>query len=141
MNKVILMGRLTKDPEVRYSQSETPMAIVRYTLAVKNPRSKSSENATDFIEVVAFSKQGEFAEKHLKKGSLIALSGRLHLNRWEDAEHGKHSKMEVIAEDQHFAGYGRVKKTESEIEITEGQIAISDLESQSEDAYISDLPY
>ena len=68
MNKVILMGRLTRDPEVRYSQGEQAMAVARYTLAVDR-RGKNQENSADFIQCVAFGKAGEFAERYLHKGT------------------------------------------------------------------------
>ena len=76
MNKVILMGRLTRDPEVRYSQGENPTAIARYTLAVDRRFSRNnSDGATaDFISCVAFGRSGEFAEKYLRKGTKIALT-------------------------------------------------------------------
>ena len=79
MNKVILMGRLTRDPEVRYSQGENPTAIARYTLAVDRRFSRNnSDGATaDFISCVAFGRSGEFAEKYLRKGTKIALTGRI----------------------------------------------------------------
>ena len=81
MNKVILMGRLTRDPEVRYSQAAEPLAIARYTLAVdrrfKSRSENGNEQTADFISCVAFGKQGEFAEKYLKKGTKIAVAGRI----------------------------------------------------------------
>ena len=69
MNKVILMGRLTRDPDVRYSQGENSTAVARYSLAVDRRFSRNDENSTDFINIVAFGKAGEFAEKYLKKGT------------------------------------------------------------------------
>ena len=77
MNKVILMGRLTRDPMVRYSQGEKPMAVARYTLAVDRRFKREGEPTADFISCVAFGKQGEFAEKYLRKGTKIAVSGRI----------------------------------------------------------------
>ena len=80
MNKVILMGRLTRDPEVRYSQAAEPLAIARYTLAVdrrfKSRSESGNEQTADFISCVAFGKQGEFAEKYLKKGTKIAVAAK-----------------------------------------------------------------
>lgn len=125
MNKVILMGRLTKDPEVHYSQSETPTKVVTYILAVRNNYSKNRESNTDFINIVAFGKQGEFADKYMKKGNMINVSGRLHQNRWEDAEHIKHSKYEVIVEEQQFVEKNNLKKEEAEIQTSANQVAIS----------------
>ena len=75
MNKVVLMGRLTRDPEVRYSQGESPLAIARYTLAVdrRQSRNSSDEQTADFIGCVAFGRAGEFAEKYFRKGTKIAI--------------------------------------------------------------------
>lgn len=77
MNKSILMGRLTRDPEVRYSQGAEPMAIARYSLAVNRRFKRQGEQDADFIPCVAFGKQGEFAEKYLTKGQMISAVGRL----------------------------------------------------------------
>ena len=103
MNKVILMGRLTKDPEVRYTQSGEPMAIARYTLAVNKRFKKQGEADADFIPCVAFGKQGEFAEKYLKKGMLIAVAGRIQVRNWEDNEGKKRITTEVVVEEHYFA--------------------------------------
>ena len=124
MNKVILMGRLTRDPEVYYSKSETPIKFVRYSLAVKNSYSKS--NDTDFIDIVAFRNQAEFAEKYLHNGNLINISGRLSLDRWEDAEHNRHSKVKVIVENQEIADNSNSKRAEAEVQASQNQVAISD---------------
>ena len=103
MNKVIFMGRLTKDPEVRYSQSGEPMAIARYTLAVNKRFKKQGEADADFIPCVAFGKQGEFAEKYLAKGRQIAVVGRLQVRNWEDNEGKKRTTTEVVVEEHYFA--------------------------------------
>ena len=103
MNKVILMGRLTKDPEVRYSQSGEPMAIARYTLAVNKRFKKQGEADADFIPCVAFGKQGEFAEKYLAKGRQIAVVGRLQVRNWEDNDGKKRTTTEVVVEEHYFA--------------------------------------
>lgn len=103
MNKVILMGRLTKDPEVRYTQSGEPMAIARYTLAVNKRFKKQGEAEADFIPCVAFGKQGEFAEKYLAKGRQIAVIGRLQVRNWEDNEGKKRITTEVVVEEHYFA--------------------------------------
>ncbi len=125
MNKVVLMGRLTRDPEVRYSQSESSTKVVRYSLAVRN-HSKNIEENTDFINIVAFGRQGEFAEKYLRKGNMIIVSGRMHQNRWEDVEHVKHSSFEVIVDDQQFTDGKNLKREELEAQLSEHQVAISD---------------
>ena len=103
MNKVIFMGRLTKDPEVRYTQSGEPMAIARYTLAVNKRFKKQGEADADFIPCVAFGKQGEFAEKYLAKGRQIAVVGRLQVRNWEDNEGKKRVTTEVVVEEHYFA--------------------------------------
>ena len=76
MNRVILMGRLTRDPEVRYSQGERSMAIARYTLAVdrRGRRNQDSEQTADFINIVAFDRAGEFAEKYFRQGMRVLIS-------------------------------------------------------------------
>ena len=77
MNEVILMGRLTKDPDIRYTQEAQPMCIARYTLAVDRGVKKEGQQSADFISCVAFGKNGEFTEKYLHKGMKICLSGRI----------------------------------------------------------------
>ena len=103
MNKVILMGYLTKDPEVRYTQSDKPLAIARYTLAVNRAYKKEGEPDADFIPCVAFGKNGEFAEKYLNRGQRIAVVGRLQVRMWEDDKGDKRRTTEVVIENQYFA--------------------------------------
>ena len=106
MNKVILMGRLTRDPEVRYSQGENAMAIARYSLAVDRRGSKrdsgSNEQTADFINSVAFGKSGEFAEKYLHKGMKICVSGRIQTGSYTNKEGQKVYTTEVVVDDQEF---------------------------------------
>lgn len=103
MNKVILMGRLTRDPEVRYSQSSEPVAVARYTLAVNRRFKRKDEPEADFIPCVALGESGEFAEKYFRKGQLVGVIGRLQVRSWEDKEGKKHWTTEVIVEEQYFA--------------------------------------
>lgn len=103
MNKVILMGRLTRDPEVRYSQSATPVAVARYGLAVRRSFVKQGEQEVDFFNIVAFGKAGEFAERFFRKGQMVSIVGRLQVNTWEDQQKVKHTSVDVVAEEQHFA--------------------------------------
>jgi single-strand DNA-binding protein len=103
MNKVILMGRLTRDPEVRYSQSASPVAVARYGLAVRRQFAKQGEQDVDFFNIVAFGKAGEFAEKFFKKGQMVSVVGRLQVNTWEDQQKVKHTSVDVVIEEQHFA--------------------------------------
>lgn len=102
MNKVILMGRPVKEPEVRYSQGTEPLAIARYTLAVNRRFKRQGEPEADFINCVAFGKTGEFAEKYFKKGQLVAITGRLQVRSW-DKDGERRYATEVIIEEQHFA--------------------------------------
>lgn len=103
MNKVILMGRLTRDPEVRYSQSETSLAIARYALAVNRKFKRDGEPDADFINCVAFGKQGEFAEKFMKKGQMICICGRIQVRSYDDQMGQKRWITEIVVEEQSFA--------------------------------------
>ncbi|MBP3470120.1 MAG: single-stranded DNA-binding protein [Lachnospiraceae bacterium] len=106
MNKVILMGRLTRDPEVRYSQGDSSMAIARYTLAVDrrfNRNNANGEQTADFINCVAFGKTGEFAEKYYHKGTKIAISGRIQTGSYTNKDGVKVYTTEVVVEEQEFA--------------------------------------
>ena len=107
MNKVILMGRLTRDPEVRYSQAAEPLAIARYTLAVdrrfQRRDNSGNEQTADFISCVAFGKNGEFAEKYLKQGTKIAITGRIQTGSYTNKDGNKVYTTEVVVEEQEFA--------------------------------------
>lgn len=103
MNKVILMGRLTREPEVRYSNGAEPLAVARYTLAVNRRFKRKDEPEADFIPCVAFGKSGEFAEKYFRKGQLVSIVGRLQVRSWEDNKGKKRWTTEVIVEEQDFA--------------------------------------
>jgi single-strand DNA-binding protein len=106
MNKVILMGRLCKDPDVRYSQGETPICIARYTLAVDRRVKKDGgkdQQTADFISCIAFGKSGEFAEKYLHKGTKICISGRIQTGSYTNKDGVKVYTTDVVVEDQEFA--------------------------------------
>ena len=104
MNKVILMGRLTRDPEVRYSQGEQATAIARYTVAVDRRFRRDGDSQTaDFIGCVAFGRQAEFAEKYLRKGTKIALTGRIQTGSYTNRDGQKVYTTEVVVEDKEFA--------------------------------------
>lgn len=106
MNKVILMGRLTKDPEVRYTQGSPSKCVAHYTLAVDR-RFKHNENSNeptaDFISCVAFNKAGEFAEKYFRKGTKIAVTGRIQTGSYTRQDGQKAYTTEVVIEEQEFA--------------------------------------
>lgn len=103
MNKVILMGRLVSNPEVRYSQGAEPVAVARYTLAVNRRFKRQGEPEADFIKCIAFGKAGEFAEKYFKKGQLVSVIGRIQVRSWDDNEGKKRWSTEVVIEEQYFA--------------------------------------
>ncbi|MBQ9927199.1 MAG: single-stranded DNA-binding protein [Lachnospiraceae bacterium] len=106
MNKVILMGRLTRDPEVRYSQGENAMAIARYTLAVDRRFSRNNggdDQSADFIGCVAFGRAGEFAEKYFRKGTKIAITGRIQTGSYTNKDGVKIYTTDVVVEEQEFA--------------------------------------
>lgn len=104
MNKVILMGRLTRDPEVRYSQGEQATAIARYTVAVDRRFRRDGDSQTaDFIGCVAFGRQAEFAEKYLRKGTKIALTGRIQTGSYTNRDGQKVYTTDVVVEEQEFA--------------------------------------
>lgn len=103
MNKVILMGRLTREPEVRYSQGNEPMCIARYSLAVDRRFKREGEQDADFINCVAFGKNGEFAEKYLHKGMKIAVTGRIQTGSYTNKEGQKVYTTDIVVEEHEFA--------------------------------------
>lgn len=103
MNKVILVGRLTRDPEVRYSQGENTMAIARYTIAVNRRFKREGDPEADFIRCVVFGRAAEFAEKYFRQGLRFAISGRIQTGSYTNKEGGKVYTTEVVVEEQEFA--------------------------------------
>lgn len=104
MNNVVLMGRLARDPEIRYTQGENPMCIARYTLAVDRRRTNANgEREADFISCVVFGKQAEFAEKYLHKGTKIVVNGRIQTGSYTNKEGKVVYTTEVAVNDQEFA--------------------------------------
>lgn len=103
MNKVILMGRLTRDPEIRYSQGATSMAVARWSLAVDRRFKKEGEQNADFIQCVAFGKNGEFAEKYLHQGTKICMDGRIQTGSYTNRDGQKIYTTEVVVDSVEFA--------------------------------------
>lgn len=104
MNKVMLMGRLTRDPEIRYSQGNDQMAIARYTLAVDRRFNRNNaDQSADFISCVAFGKSAEFAEKYLHQGTKIVVTGRIQTGSYTNKDGNKVYTTDVVVEDQEFA--------------------------------------
>ena len=143
MNKVILMGRLTRDPEVRYTQTNNTL-VATFTLAV-NRRfvRQGEERQADFINIVAWGKLGEFCSKYYKKGQQVAITGRIQTRTWDDDQGQKHYVTEVVAEEAYFADSKRDGvTTSSTFDATFGAMpqaggANSDFEISSGD----DLPF
>jgi len=118
MNKIILMGRLTKDVEVRYTQTNNTM-VANFTLAVNRSFvAQGEERQADFINIVAWTKTAEFCSKHCKKGQQIALVGRLQTRSWEDDNNQKRYATEVVAEEVYFADSNRDKQETTPAEVT-----------------------
>ena len=117
MNKVILVGRLTRDPEVRYTQGENQTAIARYTLAVDRRFKRDGEPTADFINCVVFGKSAEFAEKYFRQGLRVAISGRITTGSYTNKDGIKVYTTEVTVEEQEFAE----SKAESEANKTSNQ--------------------
>lgn len=103
MNKVVLMGRLTRDPEIRYSGGENSTAVGNYTLAVDRRFKRDNEPPADFIRCVCFGKAAEFAEKYLRQGTKIVISGRIQTGSYTNRDGQKVYTTDVVIEEQEFA--------------------------------------
>ena len=136
MNKVILLGRLTKDPEVRYTQTNNTL-VASFTLAVNRKFVKQGEERqSDFINIVAWGKTGEFCSKYFKKGQQIAVVGRIQTRNWDDEQCQKHYITEVIAEETYFA-----ESRKDENGTSENQDAVNTSDFQVTDNTEDDLPF
>ena len=132
MNKIILMGRLTAEPDLKYSSKDTSMAIARYTLAVdrKFAKKEDGSRATDFIRCVAFSKAAEFASKYFHKGQRVLVEGRLQIGEFTNKDNQKVPTADVIVENQEFADAPKNGQTipttskESSASVTDGFMEI-----------------
>lgn len=104
MNKVILIGRLTRDPDIRYTQGDNSMAIARYTLAVDRKKSNNNDDQqnADFVSCIAFGKNGEFAEKYLNKGTKIAVVGRIQTGSYTNKDGNTVYTTDVVVEQHEF---------------------------------------
>ena len=137
MNKVILMGRLTRDPEVRYTQTNNTL-VASFSLAV-NRRfvRQGEERQADFINIVAWSKLGEFCSKYFKKGQQVAVTGRLQTRTWDDDQGQKHYITEVVAEEAYFAD----SKRDGAVDNTFGSIPMPTPDSDFEVSSGDDQPF
>lgn len=102
MNKISLVGRLTRNPETRYTQSATPTAVTRFGLAVNRPYQKDKQQEADFFNCVSFGKKGEFIEKYGRKGRLASVVGSMRQNNWQGDDGTKHTTWEVLVEEINF---------------------------------------
>ena len=134
MNRIILSGRLTKDPEVRYSQGENATCVARYTLASDRKYSKADDKQTDFINCVAFGKSGEFAEKYLKKGMKILVTGRIQTGSYTNKDGQKIYTTDVVVEEHEFV---ESKQTAAPAE----PVSPADDQFMKVDENITDLPF
>ena len=135
MNKVILMGRLTRDPEVRYSAGENSLAIARYTLAVDRRFKRDGEATADFISCVVFGKQAEFAEKYFRQGIRIVVSGRIQTGSYTNRDGVKVYTTEVVVEEQEFAESKAV--SDSHVNRSASQPAAPDMADSSADGFMN----
>ena len=140
MNKVILMGRLTRDPEVRYTQTNNTL-VASFSIAVNRRFTRpGEERQADFVNIVAWSKLGEFCSKYFKKGQQVGIIGRLQVRNWEDEQGQKRYVTEVVAEESYFADSKREGTDTSSFENTFGSNVASsspEFEVTSDD----DLPF
>jgi len=126
MNKVIQIGCLTRDPDVRYSQAAEPMAVAKFSIAVNRKFKREGEPEADFFNVTAFGKLGQFVEKYLKKGTKIALTGKLQNNNYTDKNGVKRYEVQIIAEEIEFAGAKKEESGRSPEADNDGFVAIPD---------------
>ena len=127
MNKVILMGRLTRDPDIRYSQGERQMAIARYTLAVDRRMRRTGEageQTADFISCVAFDRAAEFAEKYFRQGMKIAIAGRIQTGSYTNRDGQKIYTTDIIIEEQEFAESKKGEPARQQEDIGDGFMSI-----------------
>ena len=138
LNKVILMGRLTKDPETRYTSTNNTL-VCSFTLAVDRRFAKQGEEKqTDFIPIVAWSKLGEFCSKYFTKGKQVVVCGRIQTRSWDDNDNKRHYATEVIADEAHFAESKRSEAGDNRVQ--------SDLSAGQNDDFFTvvnddDLPF
>ena len=142
MNKVILLGRLTKNPDIRYSQTNN-MMVASFSLAVNRKYVKQGEERqTDFINIVAWSKLGEFCSKYFKKGQQVGIIGRIQTRTWDDDQGTKHYITEVVAEEAYFADSKREQEAgSSSFENAFGNTAPGSMGADFEVSSNDDLPF
>lgn len=126
MNKIILLGRIVRDPEVRYTQGQNSMAIAKFSIAVNRRFKRENEPDADFFNCIAFSKQAEFVEKYLKKGTKILLSGRVQNDNYTNKEGQKVYSVQIMVEEIEFAESKSNSTTEQPAQPSDGFMNIPD---------------
>lgn len=138
MNLVVLSGRLTKDPEVRYSQGgEKPLCIATYTLAVDRPVRRDGEQTADFIWCKAFGKQGEFAEKYMHKGERFLVTGRLQVDTYTDREGARRTSTEVLVDRQEFGQAKGENASQGTLGASQGIPRREERQQRDEDGFVN----
>jgi len=141
MNKVVLMGRLTRDPEVRYTQTNNTL-VASFSLAVNRRFVKpGEERQADFINIVAWSKLGEFCSKYFRKGQQVGIIGRIQTRSWDDEQGQKRYATEVIAEEAYFADSKRDAESSNTFDATFGAMPTNNASSDFEVSSGDDLPF
>lgn len=125
MNKTILMGRLTRDPETRYTQTSNTQ-VTSFTLAVNRRFTKEGQPSADFINVIAWSKTAEFVSKYFKKGQQVGVVGRIQTRNYDDEQGQKHYVTEVVAEEVYFADTKKEESTSAPVEENQFEITSDD---------------
>ena len=141
MNKVILMGRLTRDPDVRYTTGDRPLAVARYCLAVNRRFKRDGEQDADFINCVAFGKAGEFAEKYFRQGLKIVISGRIQTRNYTNKDGVKVYTTDVVIEEQDFAESKSSSQQNNEQVLPQPSDASSDGFMNIPDGVDEELPF
>ena len=140
MNKTVLMGRLTADPQVRYSQGDSATAVARYTLAVNRKFKKDGEPTADFIPCVVFGRSAEFTEKYFRKGMQVAVSGRIQTGSYTNKDGNKVYTTDVVVEEQEFAE-SKAANQQNQQSAGSGSIPASDGFMSIPDGMDEELPF
>ena len=140
MNKTVLMGRLTADPQVRYSQGDNATAVARYTLAVNRKFKKDGEPTADFIPCVVFGRSAEFAEKYFRQGMRVSVSGRIQTGSYTNKDGNKVYTTDVVVEEQEFAE-SKAANQQNQQSAGSGSIPASDGFMNIPDGMDEELPF
>ena len=126
MNKVQLIGRLTKDPEIRYSQSKEPIAVTHFSVAVNRKYKKNGEQEADFINCVSFGKTAELINKYFKKGKMIGIVGSIQTGSYIDKNGNKRNTTDVLVNEVHFCGSKETTNTQQDSDYYSAETDVTD---------------